>query len=547
MYSKIFNPNTQKYVPSLSKKGIKIINNYIQHAGSTSTETKDGNDMSSILSSDKEIRVLRSFEQDYDNTFWVSCHGLYENKQTFIVPLGCKLIFTTWLGKLGEGDNYQENAIFRDLQEKNPIQFIETGSSKNKGHSVLPEILQKDNTWGRSNMSLFNNRVIYNEGDECPDLHMLMDKECWKQGFYLVPILKKLDYYVKDIENEEDEPDCHPLNKQGADYYWEPVLEKIDGEEETEGDNPKWKSHMSKTLKNIAGKTGNIKSIFSRGDSDSTQPDKTDRWGAQRTISNVLDELTSNGIKGVFIITLCRPSDTMGSTYYDIDGENPRTLVSHEALLNKSDLDSIRRIESVQKNLNIEYQGIYNTIKSDQQRDGLNVLKNLPDATFLENLPHYESDISYDKYKKNIVNLLTGKEMVLEVDINENYKIEEEWLDDLLDKKLNHKVPPIQKPMRVVGNITGPTLSGTDRRHGVSLLRTMSKNTAQGMVTNESIELIRRDGYLPTAYNLWIELALEVKTLSENKTKKQIEAIAKSKNIKLSEEKKKEDKNETCH
>ena len=86
-----------------------------------------------------------------------------------------------------------------------------------KDRAVLPELLQKDNLWGRSEKSLFSHRIIYNEGDNCPDLHMIMDGDCWKQGFYLVPLAKNDTYFVDKMDGEED---CTHNNKSTADYYW---------------------------------------------------------------------------------------------------------------------------------------------------------------------------------------------------------------------------------------------------------------------------------------------------------------------------------------
>ena len=64
----------------------------------------------------------------------------------FFKPIFLKLcaIFTTSLKRLGEGQNYQENAIFRDLQEKNPLPFVETGSSIDKIGSAVPDLLNFD-------------------------------------------------------------------------------------------------------------------------------------------------------------------------------------------------------------------------------------------------------------------------------------------------------------------------------------------------------------------------------------------------------------------
>ena len=535
MYSKIFDKQHNHYADLTSARGKKILNKYLEFI-----ERGDqlGGNLEEIYALELEERVHRSFEQNYDNTFWVSCHGIYENAKTFRVPYGCKLIFTTWLGKLGEGGNYQENAIFRDLQAKNPLQFIETDSPgsplpPNKTHPVLPEILQKDNTWGRDDMALFSDRVIYNEGDECPDLQMKMDNDCWKQGFYAVPIQKKLNYYMDDDDGTS--LNCYPENKDGADYWWEAIVETGDDGQLTEGANPSWKSHMSKKLrKNLPSKERKktIKSVFTTGDSDSTEPDKTKRWGSQRSISNVLTELTDNNIRGVFLITLCRPGDTNDLTYYDPD--KPRTLITDEALLTRSDLDNINRIEKRQKAENIQYQEIYNRIKNVTEREALNSLKQLPDAAFLEYLPHYESDISKQRYKKNIVNILYGRAYLDRHDGVNDDEIED-WMDILLDTKIRGSVPPIQEPTRVSDSITGSKLSGTDNRHSRLLLHTRSLSSIGVGVNTKKNELRRRGVYLKNIYDRWGVVAKKIAKLNKQPLSA-IKELAKEQYIVLSTE-----------
>ena len=134
MYKNIYSIEDKKFVSLFSEKGKFILKKYLTMSGGSSSQAEsktraDETTLEEIYSMDPNSRILRSFEQPYENTFWVSCHGVYEDSSSFVVPPGCKLIFTTWLGKLGEGDNYQENEIFRDLQVKNPVQFVESGKT----------------------------------------------------------------------------------------------------------------------------------------------------------------------------------------------------------------------------------------------------------------------------------------------------------------------------------------------------------------------------------------------------------------------------------
>ena len=56
--------------------------------------------------------------------------------------------------------------------------------------------------------------------------------------------------------------------------------------------------------------------------------------------------------------------------------------------LSKSDYETIYRMEQFQKNKNIEDQHIYNKIRTASMKKTLDKLKNRPDSSFLENLPH---------------------------------------------------------------------------------------------------------------------------------------------------------------
>ena len=488
-----------------------------------------------------EERILRSFEQNYNNSFLVSCHGIYENATTFKVPIGCKLIFTTWLGKLGEADNYQENEIFRDLQSKQPMQFNKF--NKNKKSPVIPEILQKDNFWGRSDRGLFSNRIIYNEGDICPNLHMKMDNDNWTQGFFKIPILKNLHYYHNKFNDTKSyEKNCE--NKKGADYWWEEKQERDLNNNIIEGDNPGWKSHMSKKLrKQLTSKKDRqktIKAVFTSGNSDSTEgsdSDKTGRWGAQRTISNVLHELCSNNIKGVFIITLCRPSITAEMTHYD--QEYPRTLLPTEVKLTRCDLHKIQYIENKQKKLNIKYQVIYNKLITRKSYNYLVNLKKRADVGFLENLPHYESDISLCVYITNIINILYNKDD--NIQSNESEKELIEWMDNLLKIKLKNITPPINDAIRQYKLITGPVLNASDIRYNRLITKYIHYTDIQLNDKIKNSEQIRRKRYETLEYLKWHKIAKTITNLTK-KTLPEIKILAKKNNILLSSHKKKKNK-----
>jgi hypothetical protein len=586
MYTKIYSMEDKKNVSIFSKKGRDILLNYlnIMNGGAdTKTSSEEENiNMDQLLELDFNTRVLRSFEQNYKNSFWVSCHGVYENDDVFRVPVGCKLIFTTWLGKLGEGDNYQENETFRDLQAKNSLQFIEVGALENKDKSVLPELLQKDNIWGRGDGTLFSERIIYNEGDHCPNLHMIMDGDCWKQGFYLIPIKKNDNYFVEDISDEDLGIDCDIVNKNTADYYWRTkkynIFENINRgaikkihegassssstlilgdavnarigtnkkyhkgiitaiksnksnntytikfDKKQEGVDPGWESHISKRLGNILGISTSRSDLFSEGHSDSILSQVSERWGAQRNLGNVLAELTNSGIRGCFIIGLCRPDDISGSTYYDDD--NPRTLLSNDVELTASDYEAIIAIEQKQRDKNAKYQEIYNSIKSDEQRILINSLKSRPDAVFLEQIPHFESDTSLQKYITIIAKIL----------YNDDTKEVSDWLENLLENLFEHVTPPINKPERDVESITGRhKLSGVDKRHSRYLLRQGSSNTVQILESSLQIEEQRRRQYIQFISEKWGQIKARVDSLL-TKSLSTVIRIAKSKNIELKDE-----------
>tara|TARA_B110000902_G_scaffold263908_1_gene344059 strand:- start:540 stop:1712 length:1173 start_codon:yes stop_codon:yes gene_type:complete len=341
-----------------------------------------------------------------------------------------------------------------------------------------------------------------------------MDKDCWMQGFFLVPIKKDLNYYVDDYADGDGDPDCHPENKDGADYWWESIIESVDGAP-TEGDNPSWKSYMSKKLRepNLRLKKEQKKTIkarFTTGESDATDPEKTSRWGSQRTMSKVLTELTANNIRGVFIITLCRPDDTDESTHYDEDA--PRTLVTDESLLTNSDLEKIKRIEKLQKEKNVEYHEIYNDRKSEEAREELNSIKQKPDAVFLEYLPHYESDVSVARYKKNIADMLYNRELSEDGDDEI-----EDWLDEILDIKLKGRVAPLHKPMRVSESITGSILSGSDTRHSRLLKNLRSDEDTVTAAKALTRELSRQKEYKRHIYSRWEEVVVRVNTMDKLK------------------------------
>ena len=196
MYSTIRDPNSNVSYNIKTLKGSKILGNYLDKVGGAEALVQ--------ISDEQKQYLIAQYESEPAYTFWVSCHGVYEDAETFIVPEGCKLIFTTSLTKLGEGQNYQENAIFRDLQEKKPIPFIEELRAKrkpiviDKEGTVLPELLTMDESWGRTPHTLFSHRITYNGGDICPNLHMIFDDDCFREGFYLIPIPKSINYYIRD-------------------------------------------------------------------------------------------------------------------------------------------------------------------------------------------------------------------------------------------------------------------------------------------------------------------------------------------------------------
>ena len=68
-----------------------------------------------------------------------------------------------------------------------------------------------------------------------------------------------------------------------------------------------WTSYMSKKLSKKLGLQIPRNRKFTNGLSESIGKDVSRRWGGQRKISNVINELSNIGAKGIFIIGLCRP------------------------------------------------------------------------------------------------------------------------------------------------------------------------------------------------------------------------------------------------
>ena len=143
-------------------------------------------------------------------------------------------------------------------------------------------------------------------------------------------------------------------------------------------------------------------------------------------------------------------------------------------------------MEQFQKNKNIEDQHIYNKIRTASMKKTLDKLKNRPDSSFLENLPHFESDPSLKNYIRLITNIL----------YNDKEKEPDEWLEDLLEDKFDRIPPPLSEPERILSTITGKNkLSGTDQRYSRYLLKQQSADSVSQREKSKNKELRRRKAY----------------------------------------------------
>lgn len=312
--------------------------------------------------------------------FWVSGHGKHDSSATFIVPPGITLIFTTCIGKLGEGQNYQEAKMFDNL--KKPVLS-----------QILIKLLKND-AWGRVYGTVFSERTIYNEGVTCPDIHLILDDAEFIQGFYLLPIKSKIDYFLYDESPEF-------LNRNQSDFYWLPESKTA------------WSSRYSERARVALGMPdGNRNNIVEEGMSDSTVDML---YNTQRSLSNILRELVSNGLlNGTFIVTVCRPFDT-----YERPGSS-----THDECSKMTEYDTVvlQNIECQNQLYNLKNTQYISPYTSTVQylKDILSENLGLPPSYFtnripevfekyweticyLENLPHVEYDTSYQQIKQLIL------------------------------------------------------------------------------------------------------------------------------------------------
>lgn len=347
-----------------------------------------------------KTRILRKFDQYYppnfiyikppntkppntmskSTNFWVSGHGEHDSSATFVVPPGITLIFTTGIGKLGEGQNYQEAEMFNNLKKPALSQ-------------ILTKLLKND-AWGRVYGTVFSERTIYNEGATCPDIHLILDDDEFIQGFYLLPIQSTIDYFLYD-----DNPAF--LNRNQSDFYWLPESKTT------------WCSRYSEKVREALGMPeGSRDTIVEEGVSDSTADMLCN---TQRSLSNILRELCNNGLRNAtFIVTICRPLDTYerpGSSTYD---ECPKMTEGDTVVL--QNIEYQRQLYNLE---NIQYISPHaSTIQSLKEivseRAGLPIsyfTNRTPEVfekywetiCYLENLPHVEYDTSYQQIKQLIL------------------------------------------------------------------------------------------------------------------------------------------------